>query len=208
TNNAVLSVLNRHVDVRQVNEQRIRNQALRPTLLRYLVTYPETHQMRRDDAAYTAVLDLPPPLANACVAAAVLVLFTLFGWSASRAYASTRDRAWPRECAAVLVLALLLSPMTWQQHLTWLVPAVFVVLVSAWRTGGLRPTEWGMLGGYILLTMVLNYEVLGKARFLVLLSYHPSGVAMILLFGLVVSRLCIERERILACDSPAGEKVS
>lgn len=198
TRNAVLSVLDRQAEGRLTNEQRIRNQALRPTLLRYLVTYPETHPMRRDDANYAAVLNLPPSLASACVTGVSLALLGLLGWSASRSCASSRDPAWARDCAAVLVLSLLLSPMSWQQHLSWLVPAAFVVLVSARSTGGLRTAEWIMLGGYILLTMILNYEVLGKARFEVLLSYHPFGVAMILLFGLVVSRNQTERQRSLA----------
>jgi hypothetical protein len=43
-----------------------------------------------------------------------------------------------------------------------------------------------VLGVYIVLVMVLNYEILGKPRFEVFLSYHPFGVAMILLFGLIV----------------------
>jgi hypothetical protein len=42
------------------------------------------------------------------------------------------------------------------------------------------------LGTYIVLAVVLNYEILGKARFGVFLSYHPFGIAMILLFGLIV----------------------
>lgn len=196
--NALMSLSDRQAEGRQVNEQRIRNQALRPTLLRYLVTYPETHPMRRDDAAYAAILDLPPPVANACVTTAALALLGVFGWSVSRSCAFVGDPAWPRECAALLVLALLLSPITWQQHLAWLLPAAYAVLVSARSTGGLRPAEWFMLGGYVLLTMVLNYEVLGKARFGTVLSYHPFGVAMILLFGLVVSRSRIERQRSLA----------
>jgi hypothetical protein len=83
------------------------------------------------------------------------------------------------------VLALLLSPMTWQQHLAWLLPGAFVVMTAAVRNQ-LKTPEWVVLGIYIVLVMVLNYEVLGKPRFEAFLSYHPFGVAMILLFGLIV----------------------
>ena len=187
TRNAVLSTLDQQVGIRQQNEQRIRNQALRPTLLRYLVTYPDDHPMRRNDKAYVPILDLPPHVANVCVVAAGLGLLGFFARSSSRSFESRGDRAWPKDCAGVLVLALLLSPMTWQQHLVWLLPAAFVILASARSRGELYKMEWLMLGAYIVLTMVLNYEVLGKPRFEMLLSYHPFGVAMLLLFGLGIT---------------------
>ncbi len=84
------------------------------------------------------------------------------------------------------MLALLLSPMTWQQHLAWLLPGAFVVLAAARFQHRLKTLEWVVLSVYIVLTMALNYEVLGKTRFEVFLSYHPFGVAMVLLFGLIV----------------------
>ena len=43
-----------------------------------------------------------------------------------------------------------------------------------------------MLGIYILLTMVLNYEVLGRVRWEFLKSYHHLGIAMLILFGLLL----------------------
>ena len=184
--NAVLSVLDRQAEGRQDNEQRIRNQALRPTLLRYLVTYPVDHPMRKDDPAYAPVLNLPLGVAGVCVMAAALVLVAMFLRSSSRSFDRLRDKMWPRECAAILVLALLLSPMTWQQHLVWLLPGAFVVLAEARFRTPLKTPEWMALALYIVLTVVLNYEVLGKSRFGIFLSYHPFGIAMILLFGLIV----------------------
>jgi alpha-1,2-mannosyltransferase len=193
TKNAVSSILDQQRAGKEANEQRIRNQALRPTLLRYLVTYPEDHPMRRDDAAYKPLLDLPPGAANALVVLTAVGLLGLFAWSSPREFRPAGDPAWARDCAALLVLALLLSPMTWQQHLAWLVPAAFVLLVSARSSGGLSAVEWVMLGGYVLLAMVLNYEVLGKPRFSAFLSYHPFGVAMMLLLWLVLSRNRLEQ---------------
>ena len=182
--NAVSSVLDRQMEGRQDNEQRIRNQALKPTLLRYLVTYPADHPMRKDDPAYTPILNLPSGLAGVCVIAAALGLVAIFARFSSRSFDAVRDKTWARDCASVLVLALLLSPMTWQQHLAWLLPGVFIVVTAAIRNQ-LKTPEWVVLGIYIVLVMVLNYEVLGKARFETFLSYHPFGVAMILLFGLI-----------------------
>jgi hypothetical protein len=67
------------------------------------------------------------------------------------------------------------------------VPGAFVVLAAARFHNPLRAPEWMALGLYIMLAMVLNYEVLGKSRFQMFLSYHPFGIAMILLFGLIVA---------------------
>ncbi|HET8721620.1 MAG TPA: glycosyltransferase family 87 protein, partial [Nitrospira sp.] len=184
--NAVLSVIDRQVGGRQDNEQRIRNQALRPTLLRYLVTYPADHPMRKNDPAYAPLLNLPSPVAGVCVIAAAAGLLAMFARFSSRAFDSVRDKAWPRECAGVLVLALLLSPMTWQQHLAWLLPGAFVVLAAARFGAPLKTLQWMALGIYAMLAVVLNYEVLGKSRFGAFLSYHPFGIAMIVLFGLIV----------------------
>ena len=187
TRNAVASILDQQLENRQHNEQRIRNQALRPTLMRYLVTYPADHPMRRDDPGYAAFLGLPPSVANACVLAAALGLLGVFARTAPRSFEPQGDRLWAGECAGVLILALLLSPMTWQQHLAWLLPGAFVVLAAARSRGGMNKLEWLLLGVYIMLAMVLNYEVLGRAQFQRLLSYHPFGVAMVLMFGLVIS---------------------
>jgi hypothetical protein len=184
--NAVLSVVDRQAEFRQDNEQRIRNQALRPTLLRYLVTYPLEHPMRKDDPAYAPLLDIPSAVAGLCVIAAALVLVAMFLRSSPRSFDPLRDKTWPRECAGILVLALLLSPMTWQQHLAWLLPAAFVVLAEARFRNPFKTREWMALGVYIVLAVVLNHEVLGKSRFGTFLSYHPFGIAMILLFGLIV----------------------
>ncbi len=38
------------------NEQRVRNQSLGQTLMRYLVTFPEDHPLRREDPGYVALL--------------------------------------------------------------------------------------------------------------------------------------------------------
>ncbi|HKT35567.1 MAG TPA: glycosyltransferase family 87 protein [Nitrospira sp.] len=186
TRNAVLSALDQQLDNRQLNEQRIRNQALKPTLLRYLVTYPADHPMRQGDPAYVPILDVPPTVANLGVIAAALGLLAVLAWTSQRSFEPESDQAWARDCAGIFVLALLLSPMTWQQHLAWLLPGAIVILAAVRSGSGMTKMEWLGLAGYVLLAMVLNYEILGKARFEMFLSYHPFGIAMILLFGLIV----------------------
>jgi alpha-1,2-mannosyltransferase len=86
------------------------------------------------------------------------------------------------------MLALFLSPITWDQHLVWMIPAAYVVVAAAAkRNGGLSRTGYVMLAVYVVLTVVLNYEVVGSARWEALKSYHHLGIAMLILYGLLLS---------------------
>ncbi|MBS0181942.1 MAG: DUF2029 domain-containing protein [Nitrospira sp.] len=188
TKNAVLSVFDRQMEGRQENELQKANLSLRHTMLRYLVTYPPDHRLRQVDPGYRPVWDLPSSTANAIVGAAGLTLLGLFAWSSRRPYQGVGDPAWARECAGILLLALLFSPITWDQHLVWMIPAACVVVSAAARLNGeLTRTGYIMLALYVVLTMVLNYEVVGSARWEALKSYHHLGIAMLILYGLLLS---------------------
>jgi alpha-1,2-mannosyltransferase len=186
TRNATLSLIDRQMEGRQENEQQKANLSLRHTLMRYLVTYPENHLLRQVDRSYKPVLDLPPRAATLIVGSVALGLLGLFAWSSRESFQGPRDTSWPRNCAGVMILALLLSPITWDQHLVWLMPAAFIVVAAARTKGGLSYAGYVMLGVYVLLTMVLNFEVLGSVRWEVLKSYHHLGFAMLVLFGLLL----------------------
>jgi alpha-1,2-mannosyltransferase len=186
TRNATLSLLDQQMEGRQENEQQKANLSLRHTLMRYLVTYPESHLLRQVDGSYKPVLDLPPRAAMLIVGSVTLGLVGLFAWSSRKPFQGLRDPAWPRDCAGVMILALLLSPITWDQHLVWLMPAALIVAAAARTKGGLSYAGYVMLGVYVLLTMVLNYELLGKVRWEFLKSYHHLGFAMLILFGLLL----------------------
>ena len=43
---------------------------------------------------------------------------------------------WARDCAGTLMLALFLSPITWDQHLVWMIPAAYIVVAAAARVSG------------------------------------------------------------------------
>ena len=187
TRNAVLSVLDKQAEGRQENELQKANLSLRHTMLRYLVTYPSTHRLRQVDHGYRPVLDLPSPVANAIVGAAAISLVGLFMWSGRREFQAVGDPWWAQECAGTLMLALFLSPITWDQHLVWMIPAAVVVVAAATKlSGSLSRAGYTMLGLYVVLTMVLNYEVVGSARWEALKSFHHLGIAMLILYGLLL----------------------
>lgn len=188
TRNAVLSVLDRQVEGRQENELQKANLSLRHTMLRYLVTYPSTHRLRQVDRSYQPVLDLPPAVANGIVGVAAIGLLGLFAWSSQRTFHGPRDPMWARDCAGTLMLALFLSPITWDQHLVWMIPAAYIVVAAAARVSGeLSRMGYVALAVYVVLTMLLNYEVVGSARWEALKSYHHLGIAMLVLYGLLLS---------------------
>jgi hypothetical protein len=188
TRNAVLSVLDRQSEGRQENELQKANLSLRHTMLRYLVTYPPTHRLRQIDQSYKPVLDLPSPLANIIVGIAAISLLGLFAWSSRQAFQGPGDPMWARDCAGTLLLALFFSPITWDQHLVWMIPAAVVVVSAAVRLNGeLTRTGYVMLALYVVLTMVLNYEVVGSSGWEALKSYHHLGIAMVILYGLLLS---------------------
>jgi hypothetical protein len=188
TNNAVLSVLDRQREGRQENELQKANLSLRHTMLRYLVTYPKTHRLRQVDRAYKPVLDLPSPVANALVGLAALGLLALFARSSPRTFQGPGDPSWARDCAGTLMLALFLSPITWDQHLVWMIPAAVVVVAAAARwVGSFSRAGYAMLGVYVILTIALNYEIVGKANWEALKSFHHLGIAMLILYGLFLS---------------------
>jgi alpha-1,2-mannosyltransferase len=188
TQNVVLSVLDRQVEGRQENELQKANLSLRHTMLRYLVTYPPGHLLRQVDNAYQPVLDLSPGAAMLIVGVVGVSLIGLFAWSSRGAFHGIRDPTWARDCAGTLMLALFFSPITWDQHLVWMIPAACIVVAAAMRVQGtLSRTAYGMLGVYVVLTILLNYEVVGSARWEALKSYHHLGIAMLILYGLLLS---------------------
>lgn len=188
TRNAVLSVLERQIEGRQENELQKANLSLRHTMLRYLVTYPPTHRLRQVDSGYQPVLDLPWPVANAIVGVAAISLLGLFAWFSRRPFQGPGDPEWAQDCAATFILALLFSPITWDQHLVWMIPAACVVVAAATHMSGkLSLAGYMMLAVYGVLTMVLNYEVVGSARWEALKSYHHLGIAILILYTLLLS---------------------
>ena len=168
------------------NAYRVRNQSLEQTLMRYLVTLPEDYPLRRLDPGYVPVLNLPPLAARILAIIVMVSLLVAFCWYTRCRFKGRGDPAWLRESSAVMILALLFSPVTWVQHLVWLVPALYLILVNAQSNEGLGISAKSALAAYVMLAVVFNYELLGKQTFVLLLSYHPFTIAMLLVLALLL----------------------
>ena len=218
-NEVASSVLHDSADPgRDLNEQRVQNQALKPALLRYLITYPPGHPLRLAQAGYVDFLNWPPSTANRIVSGILLALGVIFCW---RTYGRGTDlksvlrrkhpqtpRALLGEMSGLLLLILLFSPVTWLQHFVFALPAIFwVVAEQQAKPRMLR--LWG-IALFAILSLLMNRELLGRESYLLLLSYHTHTLCLLLMFVLVVAGLSssecsAEGERLLELPHAKGQ---
>ena len=171
----------------RLNEERVQNSGLQQGVMRYLVTYPDDHLYRKNDPGYVPVLNVKPALARILGLAVGLGLLAFFAWKARHPYQGRGDPHWLWECSAVLILTLLLSPITWNQHLVWLVPGLYLIVVEAYRRRPLGKVVWGLAVIYVMLSMVLNYELLGRQNYALFLSWKPYTIVMLLVLMIVIT---------------------
>jgi hypothetical protein len=186
-NQVALSVFRDSPDgQREDNEQRVQNQALKPALMRYLVSYPEGHSLRLAHAGYVDFLNWSPAATNRAANLVFLGLWGLLCWRSRCAWKGLESRAILGEIAGLLLLVLLFSPVTWLQHFVFALPAIYWI-VAEHQTEARAMTRW-LLGCYIVLALVMNRELLGRENYLLLLSYHTHTICLLVLFALTVFR--------------------
>ena len=171
---------------RQNNELRIQNQALKPALLRYLVKYPPGHPLKVDHPADVAVLSLPSAVANRVANLSLLAVLGGFAWWSRRRYRGADDPAWLLESSAVLILVLLLSPLTWLQHMPLLIPAIYLLVAQNRAVEKLPRWATVALWAYVVFSLLLNRGTLGARNYFLLLSFHTHTLCMLILMGLVM----------------------
>jgi alpha-1,2-mannosyltransferase len=187
-NQVALSVLLDSQDqTREGNEVRVQNQALKPALRRYLETYPPGHVLRLNHPADRPILDLSPALANRLANLGLLGLLAGFAlWSRHRLRGHD-DPAWLLESSGVLILVLLLSPLVWLQHVVFMLPAICLIVAHDGAIHKLPRPAAVVIWLYIVLSLVLNRELLRVENYLVLLSYHSHTLCMLLILGLLMA---------------------
>ena len=187
TRTALQSVLDNPTPGVQASEQRVQNQSLKLAATRYLVTYPDGHPLRVSHPAYVSFLDLDPEAVRWVATGIVGVLLLACAWLMRRRYRGPDDPAWLLECSAVLILALLLSPVTWTQHLVFIVPALYLIAAEGCGRSLGVPASAAMWV-YAVPALLLNREVLGKDLNLLLLSYYMHTLALLLVLAVVLLR--------------------
>lgn len=157
---------------RYYGEGNARNQALRPAVM---------HLVK-------ARLPLLRVSASAASAIAALILVGIFCWLTARPYGERLDRRWLRESSGLLIVAVLLAPIAWVQHLVLAIPAIYLITAD-WFSN----EEFGFLSKaaillYVLLALMLNREVVGQAWYMVVLDCRVQTLCMLLILGLLMLR--------------------
>jgi hypothetical protein len=179
------SAFGRTTPIAESNTNNIRNSGLQHALMRYLTTYPADHPLRREDPGYVSLLDLPSSVARAVTTVAIVGLFAVFGWHTRIRYRIAGSPLWVWETSGLVLLMLLTSPLTWMQHLTWLIPALYLIAWQLLRQPAIGAAVRAALLLFVILTVVLTYAVLGKAGFAMVLGYRPYMIAMLIAFALL-----------------------
>jgi hypothetical protein len=203
-NSVALSVLDDASDAgRAGNEQRVQNQALKPALMRYMVTYPAGHDLRPAHAGYVDFLNWRPEMASRVANGLLLALGSIFCWRTYRraGLGERQQNACDNlgETAALLLLVLLFSPVTWLQHFVFALPAIFWIVSEQQRAP--RKATGVAIGLFAVLALLMNRELLGRQNYLLLLSYHTHTLCLLLLFGIVLAGLS-SRARAMKESSP------
>ncbi len=161
----------------------LQNMALRPALARYLMHLPPEHPGRADHPFYVDLLGLRPAVAGWVIKGILAALLASFLYWSRRAVGNRNDPQLLWEFAALAILMLLFSPITWGQHCVALLPACYFVAAFALMRGGLPRWMLGVLGFFILFVPILSRDLLGRDLALLLASYHVATIAMV---GLLV----------------------
>jgi alpha-1,2-mannosyltransferase len=181
-----------------LGEEKVDNLALRPALARYLMHLPHGHLGRpeaSDDPArpnnppspyYLQFLDLTPGQAGWVVRVVMLGLLFVVVWWFRRLPRSRDDPLLVWEWAAVSLLILLFSPITWAHHCVGALPAIYLISRAFLARYPIPRFAVYAVGAYGLLVVVLNRAFLGRDLTKLLNSYRVVTLAILLLLAAVI----------------------
>jgi hypothetical protein len=135
---------------------------------------------------WVRVIDLPPAVAGVVVKAAMLALLAGVARTFRRPVTRRDGLTIPWECAAVSVLMLLYSPITWRQHCVGVIPAFYLIARTAVARGGLPRWMTRALGVYVLSVLVLDRGVVGPGFTQLLDSYSVTMWSLLALLAVTL----------------------
>jgi hypothetical protein len=171
-----------------LGEESIQNVALRPALGRYLIALPEGHNARFNHPWAVEVFHLSPQAAGWVVRLVIVSFVVAVAWRFRHPVRSRLETRLLWEAAAVSVMILLLSPLTWGQHCVGVIPAVYFLIRKAFYRGSASRADWSVLGMYSVFILVLNRGLIGKQGTYLLDSYYVTTWCLAVLLGLTLQR--------------------
>jgi Raf kinase inhibitor-like YbhB/YbcL family protein len=119
---------------------------------------------------------------------AAVGLTAFFCWITRRPLGDRLNLRWLRESGGLLILAVLLAPIAWIQHLVLAIPALYLIVADWFAGEDFNPASKAAMLAYVLLALVLNRALMGKARYEVLLDWHLQTLCMLLILGVLMLR--------------------
>ncbi|HEY2663233.1 MAG TPA: glycosyltransferase family 87 protein [Candidatus Binataceae bacterium] len=119
---------------------------------------------------------------------ATVALLALFCAKTRRRYQSPDDPAFLLEGSAVMIISLLLSPITWVQHLVFALPALYLIVSEQIASRSLGKVSLIAMGAYAALALLLTRDLIGKASYDLVLALHAHTIALLILLGILLFR--------------------
>jgi alpha-1,2-mannosyltransferase len=166
------------------NDLRVQNQSLRLAFMHALTSYPPDHPLRAESGPHLTFLDLPPATARLLAAGGLAVVLAGFCLNTRGVYRGRADSAWVLDATGLMLLVLLLSPVTWVQHLVWAIPALYLVVSADWERRRYGKAAYAMLALYAVGALALNRSFLGKPVYTWLLAHHLHALCLAILLAL------------------------
>lgn len=171
----------------------LQNMALRPTLARYLTQLPEGHPGRAAHPLYFDALHLSPIAAGWVIKAILLSLLVGYLLWTRQVLVSRRDPQLLLELAALSILMLLFSPITWGQHCVALLPACYFIAALFLTRRELPRWILVFLALFVLFVPVLSRDLVGRNFAFLLSSYHVETFAILGLLAVVLGCARLQR---------------
>ncbi len=177
-----------------LGQESIQNVSLRPALGRFLVHLPEGHNARFEHPWAFEFLNLSPHTAGWVVRVVLAVLVFSIAWQFRRPVRSRTETVFLWEAAAVSVLILLLSPLTWGQHCVGVIPAVYFLIREAFYHRRCSRSSLAVLGMFSLFILLFNRGLIGKQATYLLDSYYMTTWCVAAVLWLVLRSHRQERQ--------------
>ncbi len=182
-----------------LREEKVENLSLRPALARYLMHLPYGHMgrpetsddRRRPDNPpspyYYQFLDLPVFWAGVVTR---LLMAALFLWMVllMRRRPTSRDSieiVW--ECAALSILILLFSPITWVQHGVGVLPALYLICRAAFAGFSLSRWQTAAMGAFAIFCLIMSRFFFGRDFIKLANAYRVKTLGFIILLSVVLA---------------------
>jgi len=172
------------------NDLRVQNQSLRLAFLHVLTARPPGDPLRPENGPYPELFNLPPAAGRLLAGAGLFGVLTAFCLTSRGAYRGPNDPAWIVDSAALMLLMLLLSPVTWVQHLVWAIPSLYLAVTADWRRRRFGWVAYAFLALYAIGALALNRELLGKPAYTWLLAQHLHTFCLAILLALMAWVRC------------------